>query len=34
MIAAGAYRRHIGNRIRADNTALPNLQEVTYSEPA
>jgi hypothetical protein len=26
MIAAGAYRRHIENRIRADNTALPNLQ--------
>jgi hypothetical protein len=32
MIAAGAYRRHIEKRIRAGNTALPNLG-ATHSEP-
>jgi hypothetical protein len=31
MLVAGAYRWHIENQIRADNTALPNLQGVTYT---
>jgi serine-type D-Ala-D-Ala carboxypeptidase (penicillin-binding protein 5/6) len=31
MLLAGAYRRHIENRIQADNASLPNLQGVSTS---
>src|SRR4051812_27159024 len=34
MLGAGASRRHIENRIRAGNTAVPRLAGVTYSRPA
>jgi hypothetical protein len=34
MLRARAYRRHIENRIRAGNTALPSMAGVTSSAPA
>ena len=34
MLRAGAYRRHIENRIRAGNTTLPRLGGVTHRQAA